>query len=209
MAENIELLLEKAQLLEKKGNYSLLAEIYRQIAKLYHKQKNREKNAEFLQKSKEANNKIPAKKPQLNLSVDKEFDQIVALPVSTEKLERLEKFVAKHKNFTYAFFALAELYRNLEIYDKSKENFEFFIKIHDTKDKQNLASAYYNLAILANNYFKEYELAKKHYKKAIELNPNFSVAYYNLAILTNDYFKEYELAKKYFESRRFYGWSKN
>jgi len=199
--EKLQQLLDKAQQLEQQNDYEKLTTVYRDIAKIYFKAKNKIKEEEYNKKSKEAKTKIVAKQPTLNISIEKELDKIVALPDSESKLKLLEKFVDNHKNYSQGYFELAFTYSNLNYFDKAKLNYEYFIKINDKKDKINLSSAYNNFAtLLRNDYFKDYENAKKYYEKAIELNPKYTEAYINFALLlSNEYFKDYETSKKYYE----------
>jgi len=184
MPQNIDDLLKQADQLEQQQDYKKLAEVYQKIATHYHKQKDKQKNEEYLIKSKK-----------------NELQAIANLPNSINKAEQLEKFVAINKNHPRVYFELARTYQNLNYFDKARENYEKSINILGKKDTKNSVITCNNLAnLLTNYYFKEYELAKKYYENAIELNPNYSFTYSNLAILlANDYFKNYDLAKKYFE----------
>jgi len=199
--EKLQQLLDEAQQLEQLNDYEKLTTVYRDIAKIYYKAKNKIKEEEYNKKSKEAKTKIVAKQPTLNISIEKELQQIVALPDSESKLKLLENFVDKHKNYSQGYFELADVYRNLNFYEKAKLNYENFIKLHDKKDNINFSFAYNNLALLLDSdYFKDYKTSKKYYEKAIELNPKDDGAYNNFALLlTNDYFKDYENSKKYYE----------
>jgi len=197
----LETLLDQAANFEQTEDYEKLATVYREIAKIFYKQNNKEKNEEYLQKSKEAKSKIAIKETKINISQEDELNQIVALADSENKLQLLENFVNKYKNYSRGYLELAEILQKLNYFEKAKENYEIFIKLHDKTDKEILSIVYNNFAILLkNDYFKEYDLAKKYYEKAIELNTKYADAHSNLALLlTNDYFKEYDLAKKYYE----------
>jgi len=197
----LETLQNQAANLEKTEDYKKLATVYREIAKIYYKQNNKEKNEEYLQKTKEAKNKITVKETKVNILEEVELVQIVALPDSEHKLQLLENFVNKYKNYSRGYFEIAKLAYNLNFLDKSKLNYEVFLKIHDKNDKENISFIHNNLAILLENeYFKDYEKAKNSYIKAIEFNPQYANAHYNLAILLkNDYFKDYDLSKQYYE----------
>ena len=58
MNDKIKELLAKAAKLEASEDHEQLAEVYRELARLYHKAKNKEKNEEFLAKVRAAKEKI-------------------------------------------------------------------------------------------------------------------------------------------------------
>ncbi len=58
------------------------------------------------------------------------------------------------------------------------------------------AKAHNNLAVLLAEEYKDYELAKEHYLKAIE--HNFAGAHYNMANLLKNEYKDYEGAKEHY-----------
>jgi len=63
---------------------------------------------------------------------------------------------------------------------------------------QIFAEVQFNLAcLLTNDYFKEYDKAKIHFLKAIELSPDFDEVYYRLGRLYADIFEDYINAKSY------------
>jgi len=197
----LESLLKQAQELEQLNDYEKLTTVYRDIAKIYYKRGNTFKNQEYLQKTKAAKSKIVPKQQQVNISKEDEISQIISLPDSNEKLERLERYVTKYSNYSRGYFELANLAYNLNFLDKSKINYELFLKVHDKNDKKNISYALNNLgALLKLDYFKDYDLSKKYFEKAIELNPTHIEAFNNYAsLLMSDFFKEYDLSKKYFE----------
>jgi len=202
MPENIDTLLKQAQQLEKQQNYEQLSSLYRKIATYYHKQKDKAKNEEYIAKSKAAKEKLPDKEIQINQSVEEVLSKIREIPDSKEKYVYLEEFREKHPKFVPIYFELGNLALILNYYDKARKWFEYYLTICDRNERKNNSYAYSNLAnIVSNDYFAEYDLAKKYYEKAIELAPNNWEIRNNLAsLLMNDYFKEYDLAKEMFEN---------
>ncbi len=199
--EKLQQLLAQAAQLEQDSNFIKLAAVYRDIATIYYEQKNTEKNEEYLQKAKDAKTKIVEKQPIINISKDDELQKIERLPDNEYTLQLLENFVNRYKNYSLGYFQLAHVSQNLNFFDKAKENYEYFIKIHNQNDKKSIVAVYNNLAhLLRNDYFKDYEKAKEYYEKAIQLNQNYADTYNNYALLlTYDYFKEYQIAKQYYE----------
>ncbi len=88
MPENIDNLLKQAQVLENEQNYENLASVYRDIAKYYHKKKDRVRNEEFLAKSKEARNAIIKR----NQTKEEELETSIALIMKEENgIAKFEK----------------------------------------------------------------------------------------------------------------------
>jgi len=201
MIDSLNKLLKEAKQQEKKQDYDKLAQTFCEIAKLYYPKDDLAKNEHYLSLSREAKEKIQAPAPILNEPLDIELLKIVDIPDSEEKLLLMEQFKDKHPKFARVYYVLGVLSNNLEKYEKARSFYELFIKTAAKNDNKNKAYTYNNLAnLLVNDYFKEYDLAKKNYELAIELNPKYLEAYNNLAaLLSNEYFKEYDLAKKNYE----------
>ncbi len=133
-------------------------------------------------------------------NIGKELNKILTLPDSKKKYDYLEKFKNKYPKYSRIYFELGSLAATLAEWDISRNWYELFFKISDKKDNIHNAIAYSNFAnILAEDYFKEYDLAKTYYEKAIELLPDSASTYNNLACLLDEHLKEYDLAKKCYE----------
>ncbi len=149
--EKLQQLLAQAQQLEQDNDFIKLAAVYREIAKIYFKQNNTEKNEEYLQKAKDAKNKIDNKPNIINISKENELLQTISLPDSEYKLQLLEKFVTRYKDHSFGYAILADTYQILNYFEKAKANYEYFIKIHNQNDKKSIAAVYNNLVAYKNS----------------------------------------------------------
>ncbi len=195
----LEELLQQAAKLEKKNSTpDELAKVYRSIATQYHKQGNKEKNAEFLKKAKESKAKVIEKEPVIVDSAEVELDKILAVTDNVKKHSALERFVEKHPKFTQGYFELASISVEMRYFEQAKSNYLKFIA--NVTDNESKAIAFNNLAnILKSNYFKQYNKAKEYYENALQLKPNYPSAFNNLANLLGYEFHEYDSAKVYYE----------
>lgn len=89
------------------------------------------------------------------------------------------------------FFEKGEEAYNNENFEKAKECFEEAIKLYP-----NFAEAYYVIAGLLTNEFKDYKKAKKYYEKSIELNPKNIDGYNGLVYILIE-LEEYKKAKEF------------
>ena len=51
----------------------------------------------------------------------------------------------------------------------------------------------------SSSQFDQYELAKQHYERALEINPNNPSVHIEFAILLKNHFDQFELAKEHYE----------
>src|SRR4030095_788174 len=58
---------------------------------------------------------------------------------------------------------------------------------------------HYNLALTLEEYYKDYEAARKHYEKAISINADYALAHNNLGVLIVKHFQDFDNARKHFE----------
>ncbi len=79
MTNDIDQLLIQTQELEENQDFAKLAKTYREIAKIYHKKKDRKKCVKYNKLSRKARAKVPKKEPQINVSqkVDNTNDGII------------------------------------------------------------------------------------------------------------------------------------
>ncbi len=184
-------LLEQAKQYEEQENYAKLAEIYRQIATYYHDVNDKENENEFLTELKEIE----------EILLENKLFEILDLPDDQNKINLLENLKNENRDYSYVYLGLAETYTVLNLFEKAKVNYEYYFNNFEEEDIEDFGDVYFNFGeLLEDDYFKEYDLARKYYEKTIELNPNYDSAYNNLGLLlTNDYFKEYDLARKYYE----------
>jgi len=201
MSQEIEKMLKQVEELEQKQDYKQLAEVYRKIATHYHKLKDNENERKYLEKAKEAKNLVQIQGKNTDL-VDEAKSNVVLNEIDPlERYELLKKNRDLQPEKGIAYFELAEMATNLELYDEARMWFEDLLHFDDEETKNNLPAIYCEYANLWScDYFKEYDLAKEYYEIAININNNYPEAYNNLAILLqSDYFREYDLAKKNFE----------
>jgi len=198
MENKLEKLLNKAAKLEKQGTQqSELAQIYRDIAACYYKQKEKAKETEYLGKYNDLKETISNTEKQNSL-LDDDLDLFLEINDFQEKFDALEKFVKKHPSFPRGYRELAYTSEDLELWSDAIEYHKKYIQ--KEKDINNLALACNNLGnLLSSEYFQLYDDATVFYDKAIKLKPDYAEAYYNFALHLEDCCEEYDKAKEYYE----------
>ncbi len=200
---SLEELLKQAEAQKQNSDNKTLSDTYREIAKIYHKNKDRAKAQEYNQKSKEAKENIPEKEKQINISFKESITRMVEMPDNLEKVEEIKKILKKHPNWVEFNGIFGDLYRNLELCEEAREQYEIFLKSYSGDDNENHANFCNNYAVLLAYHFQEHDKAKECYEKAIELNPDYADAHNNYAILLAEHFQEHEKAEQYFNKYRF------
>ncbi len=193
----LEQLLKKAE--QQNQDFAKLAETYREIARIYHKKKDRKKSVKYNKLSKEAKGKVPVKEKQINVSFNVEAKEIDKMPQSLEKIEKLKDLLKRHPKQTSIYGIIALSYERIKYYDDAKKYYELFLAKHDKKDKENYAGGCNNYANILTDHFQEYKEAMELYEKAIKLSPNDHDTHYNFAMLLATHFQEYNKAKEYYE----------
>jgi len=200
MPDTLDKLLKQAEQLEKKKDYEKLAGVYRQIATIYHKQKNKIKNDEFLAKSKEAKRYAPIKEKKINQSVEQELEKIEYIQNLEVKYSLLKELVEKHVNHSELLSKLGILATDLKLYKEAIQWFERVLKLIDKDDSLYLSKIHHNIATINTVFLNDYYMARKHFEIAYKLNPKDCNIINNFAILlTNDFFKEFDLSRVLYE----------
>ncbi len=195
----LEKLLEQAEAQKQNGDNNKLSETYREIAKIFYKQKNKTESDKYNRLSKEAKTHIPEKEKQINASFDESLERITKMSDSLEKVEEIKKILKKHPNWVEFNGIFGDLYRNLELYEEAREQYEIFLEKYSGDDKENFIAICNNYANLLTNHFQEYGRAKKFYERAIKLNPKDANIYNNYATFLIIHFQEHDKAKELFE----------
>lgn len=89
-------------------------------------------------------------------------------------IKAYEQAIALDEKYYQAYFNLAEVYFNLQNFDKAIENYKLAIKY-----KKDFAYAHYNLGCVYLET-KDYNNARKSFESAIKINPKEPDYYYNL-----------------------------
>ncbi|MEN9444367.1 MAG: hypothetical protein RIS47_1257, partial [Bacteroidota bacterium] len=108
MSANIENLLLQAQELEATNDYKKLTEVYRSIATCYHRIKDKQKEVEYLKKSKDAATQLDSGGVREQAQI--KFASIMDLPDGHEKEDLLLKFHKDNPLVLSAAFELGNFY---------------------------------------------------------------------------------------------------
>ncbi len=92
-------------------------------------------------------------------------------------IKAYEQAIALDEKYYQAYFNLAEVYFNLQNFNKAIENYKLAIKY-----KKDFAYAHYNLGCVYLE-IKDYNNARKSFESAIKINPKEPDYYYNLGYI--------------------------
>ena len=111
-----------------------------------------------------------------------------------ERLRQINSFLNWHRGTINGLFYLPWFNQNLGNYNAAYEQYCTFLNKYVHRDTPKKATAYFNMALMMANYFKDYKKAEEYYRAVLQLNPNDTGAYFNLALILESNLNNYPQA---------------
>lgn len=107
------------------------------------------------------------------------FRQVLKTRKTENALGRLQKKLNKEKGTVQEYYELGSIYLEKKLYSQAIALFQKAIKAAEQENEENIAPIYNGLGFAAFSQ-EQYDLAIRHYKEALKLNPNYIFALNNL-----------------------------